>query len=65
MVTSTLKIYDLQAQVLFDSRVTHSFIAKELAILINKFGELMESPLVVITPISKTLLVNYLIRDLL
>ena len=62
IVTSTLKIYDLQTWVLFDPRATYSFIAKEFVVLINKSSESMESPLVVITPNGRTLLADCLIR---
>ena len=58
VVISALKMCDLQAQVLFNLRVTIPFV-----ILINKLGESMESPLVVLTLVRKTLLADFLIRD--
>ena len=38
----------LQAQVLFDSRATHSFIFKKFAILLNKSCKLFESTLTIL-----------------
>ena len=62
IVTGIIIVDNLQAQVLFDAGATHSFVSKKFSILLNRSYELLESPLTIVTPVGKTMIVSQILR---
>ena len=62
MVTGNIIIDNLQARVLFDLGATHSFVSKKFTVLLNRSYELLESPLIVLTLVGKTMTTSLMLR---
>ena len=57
-MTGTLTICSKQAFVLFDSDATHSFVFPSFALCLDMRFDVLNSPLIVLTPIEEVYLIN-------
>ena len=58
VVTGTLTICSRQAVVLFDSGATHSFVSLSFALCLDMRFDVLNSPLIVLTPVREVHLIN-------
>ena len=58
VVTSTLIICSKQALVLFDLGATHSFVSPSFTLCLDMRFDVLNSPLIVLTPVGEVYLIN-------
>ena len=63
VVTGTLTICSGQAVVLFDSGATHSFVSPSFVLCLDMRFDVLNSPLIVLTPIGEVYLINRFLSD--
>ena len=63
VVTGTLTICSRQALTLFDSGATHSFVSPSFTLCLDMRFDVLNSPLIVLTPVGEVYLINRFLSD--